>query len=65
MVVSIFVNPLQFGVGEDLDSYPRTIDDDLALLRAEGVEVAFTPSIAAMYPDGPRTAVHPVFGCRA
>ncbi|EUA23446.1 pantoate--beta-alanine ligase [Mycobacterium xenopi 4042] len=59
VVVSIFVNPLQFGVGEDLDSYPRTIDDDLALLRAEGVEVAFTPSIAAMYPDGPRTAVHP------
>ncbi|EID12300.1 pantoate--beta-alanine ligase [Mycobacterium xenopi RIVM700367] len=59
VVVSIFVNPLQFGAGEDLDSYPRTIDDDLALLRAEGVEVAFTPSIAAMYPDGPRTAVHP------
>ena len=59
VVVSIFVNPLQFGAGEDLDAYPRTLDDDLALLRAEGVEVAFTPSAAAMYPDGPRTSVHP------
>jgi pantoate--beta-alanine ligase len=59
VVVSIFVNPLQFGAGEDLDAYPRTLDDDLALLRTEGVEMAFTPTAAAMYPDGPRTAVHP------
>ncbi|BBZ11766.1 pantoate--beta-alanine ligase [Mycobacterium branderi] len=59
VVVSIFVNPLQFGTGEDLDAYPRTLDDDLALLRGEGVEVAFTPTAAAMYPDGPRTAVQP------
>ena len=58
VVVSIFVNPLQFGAGEDLDAYPRTLDDDLALLRAEGVEVAFTPTTSVMYPDGPRTAVH-------
>lgn len=57
VVVSIFVNPLQFGAGEDLDAYPRTLDDDLTLLRGEGVEVAFTPSPAAMYPHGPRTAV--------
>ena len=42
-LVSIFVNPLQFGAGEDLDAYPRTLDDDLDLLRDEGVEVAFTP----------------------
>jgi pantoate--beta-alanine ligase len=59
VVVSIFINPLQFGVGEDLDDYPRTLDDDLALLRAEGVEVAFTPRVAEMYPNGPRTSVHP------
>jgi pantoate--beta-alanine ligase len=59
VVVSVFVNPLQFGAGEDLDAYPRTLDEDLALLRTEGVEIAFTPSAAEMYPDGPRTSVHP------
>jgi pantoate--beta-alanine ligase len=59
VVVSIFVNPLQFGAGEDLDAYPRPLDDDLEALRAEGVEIAFTPTAAAMYPDGPRTSVHP------
>ncbi len=59
VVVSIFVNPLQFGAGEDLDAYPRTLDDDLAALRAEGVEIAFTPTAADMYPDGRRTSVHP------
>ncbi|OHV04514.1 pantoate--beta-alanine ligase [Mycobacterium talmoniae] len=59
VAVSIFVNPLQFGADEDLDAYPRILDEDLALLRAEGVEVVFTPSAAAMYPDGPRTSVQP------
>ena len=59
VVVSIFVNPLQFGAGEDLDSYPRTLDDDLALLRMEGVEIVFAPTAAAMYPDGLRTTVQP------
>ncbi len=59
VVVSIFVNPLQFGADEDLDAYPRIVEGDLALLRGEGVEIAFIPSVVAMYPDGPRTAVHP------
>jgi pantoate--beta-alanine ligase len=59
VVVSIFVNPLQFGAGEDLAAYPRPLDDDLEMLGDEGVEVAFTPTAASMYPDGPRTTVHP------
>lgn len=64
VVVSIFVNPLQFGAAEDLDAYPRMLDDDVMLLRDEGVEIVFAPSVAAMYPDGSRTAVHPgPLGC--
>jgi pantoate--beta-alanine ligase len=59
VVVSIFVNPLQFGTGEDLDAYPHTLDADMELLAEEGVEVVFTPTSAVMYPDGPRTTVHP------
>lgn len=59
VIVSIFVNPLQFGAGEDLESYPRTLDEDVELLREEGVELVFAPSAAEMYPSGPRTTVHP------
>jgi pantoate--beta-alanine ligase len=59
VVVSIFVNPLQFGANEDLGAYPRTLDDDLAALREEGAEMAFTPTANDMYPDGTRTSVHP------
>ena len=59
VVVSIFVNPLQFGADEDLDAYPRTLADDLDALRAEGVEIAYTPTAADMYPQGRRTTVVP------
>lgn len=59
VVVSIFVNPLQFGPGEDLDAYPRTLDEDVARLADAGVELVLAPSAAAMYPDGPRTTLQP------
>jgi pantoate--beta-alanine ligase len=53
VIVSIFVNPLQFRPGEDLDRYPRTLDDDLAMCADEGVRAVFAPSAAEMYPGGP------------
>ncbi|WP_285712743.1 pantoate--beta-alanine ligase [Erythrobacter oryzae] len=57
VVASIFVNPKQFGVGEDLDAYPRQLAEDAALLEAEGVALLWAPDAAAMYPDGFATNV--------
>jgi pantoate--beta-alanine ligase len=59
VAASIFVNPLQFGPGEDLDAYPRTLQADLDALTDEKVELAFTPGYDAMYPEGAETTVHP------
>jgi pantoate--beta-alanine ligase len=58
VVVSIFVNPLQFGLGEDLDAYPRTLQADLDLLATEGVEVVFSPSRGDFTPADRLTTVH-------
>jgi pantoate--beta-alanine ligase len=55
--VSIFVNPLQFGPTEDLDKYPRTLERDEAMLREQGVEFVFEPTVAQMYPPGAQTFV--------
>jgi pantoate--beta-alanine ligase len=60
VVVSVFVNPLQFRPGEDLDRYPRTLDDDLAMCAGEGADAVFAPSAADMYPGGqPDVTVDP------
>lgn len=57
LVVSLFVNPRQFGPGEDYAAYPRTFTDDAALCRQEGVDVLFAPTAAAMYPPGAHVLV--------
>jgi pantoate--beta-alanine ligase len=57
LIVSIFVNPTQFAPTEDLATYPRPIEKDRALCRAEGVDVCFEPAAAAMYPRGFQTTV--------
>jgi pantoate--beta-alanine ligase len=59
VVVSVFVNPTQFGPGEDLERYPRPVEADLTHLDAEGVEIAFMPSVQEMYGDRPQVSVDP------
>lgn len=59
VVVSLFVNPTQFGPDEDLEAYPRDLAGDAAVAAAEGVDVLFAPNVDAMYPTtAPRTTVH-------
>ena len=65
VVVSIFVNPMQFAANEDLATYPRTMEADLAALREAGVDIVFTPDVTDIYPGGSalHTAIHvPVLG---
>lgn len=57
VVVSIFVNPLQFGPGEDFERYPRTFEEDCRQLEVAGVEVLFAPEAGEMYPEGAMTTV--------
>jgi len=59
VVVSVFVNPLQFGPGEDLDRYPRSLDDDMKICGAEGVSVVFAPGAAQMYPQEQLITIDP------
>lgn len=58
VVVSIFVNPLQFGPDEDYARYPRTPEADLELCRQQAVDVVFVPSVAELYPAGRQVTVH-------
>ncbi|WP_337002138.1 MULTISPECIES: pantoate--beta-alanine ligase [unclassified Microbacterium] len=58
VVVSLFVNPTQFGANEDLSTYPRDEARDAALAEAEGVDILFAPTASEIYPDGFATNIH-------
>ncbi len=51
-MVSVFVNPLQFGVGEDLARYPRTLPEDMELCADRGVDMVYAPGVEDVYPAG-------------
>jgi pantoate--beta-alanine ligase len=59
VILSIFVNPLQFGPSDDLDRYPRNLERDRALARSRGVDALFVPSVEVMYPGGSEVRVVP------
>lgn len=59
VVMSIFVNALQFGPGEDYERYPRTLEDDARLAKARGVDILFTPAHEEVYAAAPIVTVHP------
>lgn len=59
VIVTIFVNPLQFNVTADFDNYPRPVGDDLDLCAHAGVDAVYAPSAASMYPEGFQTHVEP------
>lgn len=59
VVVSVFVNPLQFGPGEDLDNYPRTLEQDCRKLQAAGADIVFTPSEQELFPSPQQIQVEP------